>query len=103
MRTELSCLECDCAIQLRFLGAWAECPQTQVVNEGDVVSWVPVQAVGSAGEGDSVQHPVDRSHHLHHIYHLHNGGGGATHIFSVLLSRTVDDRQTAGDEVVLEG
>ena len=100
MRTELSCLECDCAIELSFPGAWAECPQTQVVNEGDVVSWVPVQAVGSAGEGDSVQHPVDRSHHLHHIG---GGGSGATHIFSVLLSRTVDDRQTAGDEVVLQG
>lgn len=64
MRSELSCLECDCAIELRFPGARTEFPQSQVVNEGDVVSWVPVQAVGRAGEGDSVQEAVDGSNHL---------------------------------------
>ena len=42
-----------------------------------MVSWVPVQAVGSAGEGDSVQYCVDRSHNLH-ITFIYNGvGAGA--------------------------
>ena len=75
-----------------------------VVYEGDVVGRVPVQAVGGAGEWNCVQQSVDRSNNLQltFIYHLHQSSG-ATHICSVLLSRAVDDRQTAGDEVVLEG
>ena len=73
-----------------------------VVYEGDVVGRVPVQAVGGAGEWNCVQQSVDRSNNLQltFIYHLHQSSG-ATHICSVLLSRAVDDRQTAGDEVVL--
>ena len=42
-----------------------------VVYEGDVVSRVPVKAVGCAGEWNCVQQSVDRSHHLHRGYHLH--------------------------------
>ena len=76
-----------------------------VVYEGDVVSRVPVKAVVCAGEWNCVQQSVDRSNNLQFtfIYHLHQSSSGATHICSVLLSRAVDDRQAARDEVVLEG
>ena len=57
-----------------------------IVNEGDVIRGVPVHAVAVEGEGDGVQHPVDRAHHS----------------LAVLTSRAVGDGQTARDEVILD-
>ena len=39
--------------------------QTNVLDEGDVVRWVPVQAVPQLGEGDAVHQGVDGADHLH--------------------------------------
>ena len=46
-----------------------QAPQANVVYEGDVVGWVPVQAVAVESEGDGVEHPVDRPHHVLAIVH----------------------------------
>ena len=64
----MSCpfLEGDCPVQSRLPGAGAESPQLDVVNEGDVVSGVPVQAVAVQVEWHRVQHGVDGGHHLQH-------------------------------------
>ena len=63
-----------------------QAPQANVVYEGDMVGWVPVQAVAVESEGDGVEHPVDRPHH----------------VLAILPGRTLADRQTPGDEVVLD-
>ena len=39
--------------------------QTDVLDEGDVVRWMPVQAVPQLGEGDAVRQGVDGANHLH--------------------------------------
>ena len=57
-----------------------------VVNEGDVVGGMPVHAVAVEGEGDGVQHPVDRTHH----------------VLAVLTRGAVGDGQAARDEVILD-
>ena len=56
-----------------------------VVNEGDVVGGVPVQAVAVQVEGDGVQHPVDGSHH----------------VLAILTCRALGDGEAARDEVIL--
>ena len=56
-----------------------------IVNEGDVVAGVPVEAVAVQGEGHGVEHPVDRRHH----------------VLTILICRAVGDGQTAGYKVVL--
>ena len=39
--------------------------QTDILNEGDVVRRVPVQAVPQLGEGDAVHQGVNGADHLH--------------------------------------
>ena len=39
--------------------------EADVLNEGDVVTGVPVQAVPQLGEGDAVHQGVDGADHLH--------------------------------------
>ena len=52
-----------------------ELPEVHRVHEGDVVGWVPVQAVAVQVEGHGVYQPVDGSHHLR----LHREGGTSEH------------------------
>ena len=67
------------------LAVRAELPHLDVVNEGDVVGGVPVQAVAVHGEGDGVQQCVDGRHHF----------------LSILASRAVLDGQAPADEIIL--
>ena len=39
--------------------------EVDVLDEGDVVRWVPVQAVPQLGEGHTVHQGVDGADHLH--------------------------------------
>ena len=39
--------------------------EVDVLDEGDVVRWVPVQAVPQLGEGHTVHQDVNRADHLH--------------------------------------
>ena len=57
----------------------------QVVDEGDVVAWVPVERVEDGVELHRVQQPVDGLHHVQ----------------AVLLRRALADVERAADEVVL--
>ena len=63
-RSIKSCLESDSSVELWRLGARAEPPQLDVVNEGDVVGGMPVQAVAVEVEGHRVEDPVNGGHHL---------------------------------------
>ena len=56
-----------------------------VVDEGDVVGGVPVQAVAVQVEGDCVQHPVDGPHH----------------VLAILTCGALGDGEAARDEVIL--
>ena len=47
-----------------YLAVMTQLPHVDIVNEGDVVLWMPVKAVAMHGEGDGVQHKVDGWHHI---------------------------------------
>ena len=80
-----------------------ELPEVHGVHEGDVVGWVPVQAVAVQVEGHGVYQPVDGLHHLT----VHRDGCTSSphwalaHLLAVLLRGAVGDGEGAGDEVVL--
>ena len=83
-------LECDQVIQstpvrVGHLAVITQLPHVDIVNEGDVVGRVPVQAVAVHGEGHGVQQGVDGRHHL----------------FTILTSWTVLNCQAARDKVIL--
>ena len=67
------------------LAVRTELPHLDVVNEGDVVGGVPVQAVAVHGEGDGVQQCVD----------------GRDNFLAILSSRAVLDGQAPADEIIL--
>ena len=49
---------------IHLLVFWVQRAQTDVLDEGDVVRWMPVQAVPELGEGGPVHHSVDGADHL---------------------------------------
>ena len=59
-------LECHGGVEGWLGGARHQGPHLDIVNEGDVICRVPVEAVVTLGEGDRVQQQVDGGHHLEH-------------------------------------
>ena len=96
-------LECHGGVEGWLGGARHQGPHLDIVNEGDVIRRVPVQAVVTLGEGHRVQQQVDGGHHLGHDMVTSHGWVFIcfTHILAILLGRAVLYCQTAADEIVL--
>ena len=57
-------------VRVGHLAVMTQLPHVDIVNEGDVVSRVPVQAVAVHGEGHGVQEGVDGGHHLQNKFDI---------------------------------
>ena len=95
--------ECDQVVQrtpvwVGHLAVVAKLPHVDIVNEGDVVGGVPVQAVAVHGEGDGVQEGVDGGHHLQNKFDINlvlSWPHWGHHLFTILTSWTVLNCQTS--------